>query len=65
VAAGLVWQEEGASTGVIGGAASASSGVAHSVRSPTRRPGLPYGARALLTVNFRQPRVLVIHWFRL
>jgi hypothetical protein len=26
---------------------------------PTRRP------RNLLTVNFRQPRVLVIHWFQL
>jgi hypothetical protein len=28
------------------------------------RPDVPSGS-SLLTVNFRQPRVLVIHWFRL
>jgi hypothetical protein len=27
--------------------------------------GVPEPRLVLLTVNFRQPRVLVIHWFRL
>jgi hypothetical protein len=33
------------------------TGLEASLAAPPRRP--------LLTVNFRQPRVLVIHWFRL